>query len=136
MKIVYLLKVTSLEQEVLPRALAGLPQKRQEKVLSYVFEKDQRLSLGAGLLLDYWRRQQQIPLDAFTESDTGKPELTAQFSLFFNLSHAGEFVFFAAASQPIEVYIEKIAPNFLEITVEQLFKSDKSTGNIKLGSAY
>lgn len=134
MLVVYLLNVTSLEQEMFPKALASLPKIRQEKVLSYVFEKDQRLSLGAGLLLEFWRRQQQIPLDGFTESDRGKPELSAQFPFFFNLSHAEEYVLFAASSHPIGVDIEKIASNFLEIAEAYFTKQEQrqifSTENI------
>lgn len=120
---VYLFKVTSLKQGIFPRALSTLPKKRQEKVLSYVFEKDRRLSLGAGLLLDFWRRQHQIPLEVFTLSDSGKPELPSHIPHCFNLSHSGEFVFFAADSRPIGVDIEKIAPDFLDIA-ENYFTKD------------
>lgn len=125
MPTVYLFNVTPLKQELFPSALSRLPQKRQEKVLSYVFDRDRRLSLGAGLLLEYWRKQQQIPLDAFTLSDSGKPELSAHIPHFFNLSHGGDFVLFGTASHPIGVDIEKIVPDFLDIAENYFTKKER-----------
>lgn len=121
----YLCNITHLKQEIFPKAMEFLPPERQKKALSYVFEGDRQRSVGAGLLLEFWRRAQKIPLDAFTQSDSGKPQLSPQIPLSFNLSHSGDFVLFAGDSQQIGVDIEKIAPNFLDVAENYFTKAEQ-----------
>ncbi|MFI3175335.1 MAG: 4'-phosphopantetheinyl transferase superfamily protein [Bacillota bacterium] len=112
----YLLDTNELKNpELFQRALATVDGKRRKKVESYLFGKDQRLSLGAGLLLAYFMKQHEIPEKDMVISETGKPEVSPSFSLYFNVSHAGEFVLFCSGSHPLGIDIEQIQPDYLSI---------------------
>lgn len=123
----YLLQTKELKNpDMFQKALKTVDSERQKKVESYVFGKDQRLSLGAGLLLAYFRKQHQIPEKDIVISKTGKPELSPSFSLYFNISHAGEYVLFCSGSQPLGIDIEEIQPDYLSIAENFFTKEEQN----------
>lgn len=106
---VYTADVGTLPEDT-DRLLAKLPTYRREKIARLRFEKDRRLSLGAGLLL------QRALCDAgFCEADEapqigkhGKPFFPAYPEFHFNLSHSGTQVLCAVAVTEVGCDVEKI----------------------------
>ena len=88
------------------QALASLPwEERREKILRYRFEKDRRLSLGAGLLAAYALREAGAEDLALQTGEYGKPELLFYPNIRFNLSHSGTLAVCAVSDRPVVVYV-------------------------------
>ena len=92
-------------------AIAQISQHRRAKALAYRFERDRRLSLLAGLLLDELLREHGLrECDmAYDESELGKPVFSAHPELQFSLAHGGEMAVAALAEQPVGVDVERLA---------------------------
>lgn len=101
--------------KIYQKAMGIVDETRRNKVDAYVFDRDRRLSLGAGLLIAYFRKQHQISEADLLISETGKPEIAPCFSLHFNISHAGQYVLFCAENQPVGVDIEQIQSDYLSV---------------------
>ena len=106
----YILDTKIFSDERLYRLLfSKMPAYRQEKVRNFIFEKDRRLSLGAGVLLAYGLscrgifEHQEVLL-----GDKGKPYLSD--SLFYNISHSGSKVVCSFSDEEVGVDIEQILP--------------------------
>lgn len=91
-------------------AYAELSDERKQKTDAFRFEKDKLLSVGAGRLLQKTLTDFGVAPEKqqFTRDKNGKPVLTAQNGVFFNLSHAGTYVLCAAANAPVGCDIEDI----------------------------
>lgn len=91
-------------------ALAHVSGYRREKVRAYRFERDRRLSLLAGLLLDELLRERGLRERdmAYAEGDQGKPSFTEYPELHFSLAHSGEVAVAALADVPIGVDVERL----------------------------
>ncbi len=83
-----------------------LPAYRQLKIQRMRFEKDKKLSYGAGILTKYLFLENEINESSITINTSGKPE-TSDF--YFNLSHSGDYVVCAIGSAGLGCDIEKIA---------------------------
>lgn len=89
---VYMMRVDdALTDQEENELLHRLSQTRQEKIKKLRYQADKRLSLGAGLLLDYGLRffgirEQQ---ETFGTIGNGKPCLLHHPQIQFNLSHSG-----------------------------------------------
>ena len=97
--------VTPLENESLFRkAYSRIDSYRQKRVDRYAKEEDQRLALGAGLLLSFLRKKEGIeaPLDY---NEHGKAYFEGN-PLYFNLSHSGSYVALAYDKLDLGVDIE------------------------------
>ena len=105
---VYMMRVdtplTPDEEETLKSRLSKA---RQEKIQKLRFPADKRLSLGAGLLLDYGLRRYGLSerTELFGTVENGKPCLVHHPEIQFNLSHSGSMVMavFSAASVGCDV---------------------------------
>lgn len=105
--IVYILH-TSLVKKHFSYVENYVSEKRREKALRYVNEKDQLLSFGAGYLIKKYLPDEEM---LFTES--GKPYL--KNGPFFNVSHSGEYVVLAIhPSLDVGIDIERIDPHKVE----------------------
>ncbi len=108
LKKLYLLDVNIFEdQEVYAQAYAGMDAGRRKKIDAYRFDKDKRLSLGAGFLL-----QKALGDIGISEYEIGygkreKPYLIGHENIFFNLSHSGNMAAFGISDREIGVDIEK-----------------------------
>lgn len=85
-----------------------MPKYRRDKINSFKFEKDKKLSLGAGILL--YRTIEKNALDpktvvCFTED--GKPYFSPDNNIKFNLSHSGEIVMYSFSDIEVGCDIEK-----------------------------
>ena len=106
---VYMMRVdaplTSENEEMLKSRLS---ETRQEKIRKLRFEADKRLSLGAGLLLDYGLRRYGLRerTETFATIENGKPCLVHHPEIQFNLSHSGSMVMAAFSSCPVGCDVE------------------------------
>ena len=66
-----------------------LPDARREKLASLRHPGARRLSLGAGLLLNYALRSEGLPPTEYAVTEHGKPFFPALPDFCFNLSHSG-----------------------------------------------
>ncbi len=92
---VYMMSVNSpltpSEEEDLRKRLS---EERQNKIDKLRFEADKRLSLGAGILLDYGLKRYGLRerSEEFAKIENGKPVLKNHPDIQFNLSHSGDMV--------------------------------------------
>ena len=93
---------TSLVKDNFSFLVDFVDQKRKEKALKFLHEKDQLLSLGAGFLL-----RACLPVGEIKMNETGKPYL--EEGPFFNISHSGEYSVLAIhQDREVGVDIEEI----------------------------
>ncbi len=100
-----------------------LPQIRRDKADGYLFEKDRRLSLGAGYLLalalkGYGKTEADVRYDP-----NGKPYIP---DIFFNLSHSGEIACIATADGEVGVDVEKISEKRLNSPERIISESERA----------
>lgn len=94
-------------------SLGNVSAHRRRKALAFRFEKDRRLSLLAGLLLDdllqeHGLRERDM---AYVENEHGKPALSAPVDWHFSLAHSHEMAVAALSSNPVGVDVEHL-PSF------------------------
>ena len=108
---------TLSEKEDFEIAFTRMPKNRQEKILRQKFQQDQKLSLGAGILMEQWLYSKGILYNdvKLKIGEHGKAEFVDFKDMYFNLSHSGKFVVLATATSPIGVDIERIRGNCLRI---------------------
>lgn len=87
-----------------------MSRERQRKVDSFLFGKDKRLSLGAGILMDrglsaYGLCEREA---AVSYGENGKPYLVQYPHIHFNLSHAGSMAFAVFAGVEAGCDIERV----------------------------
>lgn len=89
--------------------LTKMPAYRQQKVRSFIFVKDRRLALAAGVLLAYGL--QDLGMSGHRDvlfGENGKPYLAD--SLHFNISHSGSKAVCSFSDHDVGVDIEQILP--------------------------
>lgn len=86
-----------------------LSQTRQGKIARLRYKADQRLSLGAGLLLDQGLMRYGLSerTECFGTVENGKPCLLHYPEIQFNLSHSGVMVMAAFSSCPVGCDVER-----------------------------
>lgn len=95
-------------------------EERKIKVLKFVQEKDQLLSLGAGYLI-----KKNLPLEDIVVSRGGKPYIKG--GPFFNISHSGEYVIMVVhKTREVGVDIERINESKLDAIKYVLSDKEKS----------
>ena len=107
---VYIADATVLKDEQLYRRLyTGLDVSRRAKADRFRFEKDKRLSVAAGALLQYALQMENVREPSFDVTSNGKPYLVGEESLHFNLSHSEGMVMCAIAEKEVGCDVEKKA---------------------------
>ena len=107
---VYTADATVLKDEQLYRRLyTGLDVSRRAKADRFRFEKDMRLSVAAGALLQYALQMENVREPSFDVTSNGKPYLAGEESLYFNLSHSEGMVMCAIAEKEVGCDVEKKA---------------------------
>ncbi len=99
---------------------------RKAKIDRYIFGKDKRLSLGAGILLRLGLCESGINADEaeFQIGENGKPYLSENYNVFFNLSHSDEMVMCVIADNEVGCDIEKINDIDLDIAKNYFYSSE------------
>ena len=101
-----------------------MDEERQRKIEGFRFEKDRRLSLGAGILLKKALENEGIADARLSLTERGKPYLAHYPDLFFNLSHSGRKVLCAVGHIPVGCDIEEIGEAPLQI-VPRIFSEEE-----------
>lgn len=114
----YFINVDVYNDDILfHKRLSELSSYRREKTLCYRFRKDQNLSIGVGMLVDYCLQMFGIrEKDAkYIFGKNGKPEfecINADFArmknVHFNVSHSGSIAICSWGDIPVGVDIEKV----------------------------
>ncbi len=102
--------------------IKNLPSYRKEKANRYVFDKDKKLSLAAGILLEEGLNKLLVKTEereiAYLEQ--GKPYLKNRPDIHFSLSHSMEIAIAAFSDKEIGCDIEKIK-TYNEIVMNRCF---------------
>lgn len=84
-----------------------MPRDRREKVESFRFDKDKKLSLGAGILLYLGLKELGLKNSEIVYNKNDKPYLKNN-EIFFNISHSENIVICAFSDKEIGADVEKI----------------------------
>lgn len=95
------------DEELFKRAYDLQPQYRKDKIDRMKYDKDRRLSLGAGYLLVRALEEHGIDTSDINVSDEGKPALRGYPDIHFNLSHSGDKAMCIIGSRPCGCDIER-----------------------------
>lgn len=113
---VYTANAEQLKDLELFHALYGhVTAQRREKVDRMRFDKDRRLSLGAGALLEAALIREGVSDLTMTTEGNDKPCLVQSRGIHFNLSHAGTRVMCAVSDAEIGCDVEEIRDIDMEI---------------------
>lgn len=107
----YLFKeIGQLPDDFINTCSSFLPQWRLEKMMSYHFRVDRKLSALGYLLLVYGLKNEGLfhSLPEFGYNDGGKPYLTNYKGVFFNISHCRESVICCISDREVGVDIETV----------------------------
>lgn len=106
----YIADASSLKDEVLYRKLyRSLDAARRTKADWFLFSKDKRLCVGAGVLLMHALQEENIMDFSIALHANGKPYLVGVQNLYFNLSHSEDMVMCVISDQEAGCDVEKIA---------------------------
>lgn len=83
---------------------------RRQKIDTLRFQKDRRLSLAAGYLLEQGLQELGVEEYEIQYGEYGKPYLKNIPDLHFSLSHSGHFAVCVFYHQPVGVDIQQICP--------------------------
>lgn len=112
--------------EIKESQISNLPSYRIEKANRYLFEKDKKLSLAAGILLE--EGFNHLSLNSKEREvgylEHGKPYLINRPDIHFNLSHSGDIAIAVFSKKEIGCDIEKIK-NYNESIVNRCFSSEE-----------
>ena len=128
----YAFRVTPLESPALfDAACAAVSPVRREKALCFRHAADQRLSLGAGLLLLHALREsgQETPSGEPDFGSEGKPYFPGS-ALRFNLSHSGDWALCAVAPFDVGCDVECIRP--IDLGLSRRFHPDETAALLTL----
>lgn len=94
--------------QLFEKALCSLAWKqRAEKVKSYRFDKDKRLCLGAGLLVQHMLLQAGVSDMQICETELGKPYLSNHSDIHLSISHDGTIALCALADTQVGADVQK-----------------------------
>lgn len=95
--------------------------KRREKILRYYKSEDRKRSLGAGIIIEQILKENGLSEDHLKYSENGKPVAD---NLFFNVSHAGDYVVGVSSDCDVGCDIEKIMDAPIEIAEHYFNQSE------------
>ena len=97
------------DEQLYRRLYTGLDVSRRAKADRFRFEKDKRLSVAAGALLQYALQMENVRGPSIDVAPNGKPYLAGEERLYFNLSHSEGMVMCAIAEKEVGCDVEKKA---------------------------
>lgn len=127
-------EIEKLDEKYLPRNLARLSQERRDKVFSYCFQLDKKLSAAAYLLLRL-ALEENYGIDepvVFSYGNHGKPYLRDYPRIHFNLSHCKNAVACVLSAGEIGVDVQEIIP--VSDTVARSVLTQKEYAEFKISS--
>ena len=102
----------------------GVSSDRKAKTDRMVFDKDKKLSLGAGALLEYVLAAHGVTDLTFTTEHNKKPRLANEDGIKFNISHSGTKVICAVSDNDIGCDVEQITDIDMEIAKRFFFAEE------------
>ena len=109
----------------LAKACQYLSDKRKEKVNSFRFDKDKKLSAGAYLLLMKLLDEENIAHPTFETGEYGKAYISDCEDIYFNLSHSEKLVACAISDREVGVDVEYNDPKIdLNIAQHYFFNTE------------
>lgn len=111
---VYIIYTHFLENDkVFDEIYRSVPEYRREKVDSFRFIKDKRLSLAAGYLLSHALKKRGLNESEliYSVTENGHPFFSNAEDLHFSISHSGEMAMCIVSDTPVGCDVEKIAGN-------------------------
>lgn len=120
-------------QDLFEEKLQELSTQRKEKILSYKYDSDRRLSLGAGILLDEglrklgYREKQLI----YSVNEQGKPYYKELPQFYFNLSHSGHYAVAVFSDMPVGIDIEEKKEDKIRLGIARRFFHEKEYSLLK-----
>ncbi len=104
----YTLDVSCFEdKDFFSRWYDRVDRQRQEKIDAFKPDGSKRLSLGAGVLLEYALKEIGIDKFDLIYGPQGKPSISGHGDVFFNLSHSGTVAVIGISDREIGVDIEE-----------------------------
>ena len=97
-----------------------MPEHRRKKIDNFRFDKDKRLSLGAGILLFNGLYRYGAEYTEPEYSEHGKPYLKEYRNIHFNISHSGNIAVCAMSDKELGSDIEK-TKHFSETLIDHVF---------------
>ena len=94
---------------------------RRKKILRYYMSEDRKRSLGAGIIIEQILNENGLSEGHLKYSENGKPVAD---NLFFNVSHAGDYVVGVSSDCDVGCDIEKIIDAPLEIAEHYFNRSE------------
>ena len=94
---------------------------RRKEILRYYRPKDRKRSLGAGIIIEQILKENGLSEDHLKYSENGKPVAD---NLFFNVSHAGDYVVGVSSDCDVGCDIEKIIDAPIEIAEHYFNQSE------------
>ena len=121
-----------VQPEAFEVALNGVSPYRREKVLAFRFDKDRRLSLLAGLLLDELLRDRGLSERGmhYEVDALGKPRFREFDNLHFSLAHSGIVAAAALGEHPVGVDVECLSGFPNDITDPYTWTAMESVGKL------
>lgn len=108
------------DPDVFGRAFDRMPPERQKKILAFRFEKDRRLSLCAGILLEEALRRADVRHARIAAGTYGKPFLADRADIHFNLTHSGQIAAIAVSDRPVGIDAER-CQHFEDVLLQRVF---------------
>lgn len=127
MNVLYLDVDCLKDQDLFKEKLQEMSSQRKEKILSYKYDSDRRLSLGAGILLDEglkklgYREKYLI----YSVNKQGKPYYRELPQFYFNLSHSGHYAVAVFSDMPVGVDIEEKKFDKMRLGIAKRFFHEK-----------
>ena len=117
MKVYYADTDTLTDKDIYLSWLSRMPEERREKIEKFRFEKDRRLSLGAGILLYQALKEEGIDYSAVKigRGKNEKPFLTDFPEIHFNLSHSDSRVMCVTGDTSVGCDVQKKKESDLRI---------------------
>ena len=110
---VYVTDIKNLPDPLeVPESMYGLSEKRKEKIRRYMYSKDRKQSLGAGLLLNKVLSLHGVLGTNVVYGENGKPKIPG---ICFNLSHSEDMVICTVSKKPVGCDVEKVKEINLKI---------------------
>ena len=94
---------------------------RRKKILRYYMSEDRKRSLGAGIIIEQILNENGLSEGHLKYSENGKPVAD---NLFFNVSHAGDYVVGVLSDCEVGCDIEKNANAPLEVAEHYFYHSE------------
>lgn len=118
--------------EAFSAALPLVSEHRRAKVLSFRFERDQRTSLLAGLLLDELLLERGLHERdmSYKVSELGKPTFADRADLHFSLAHSAGMAVAALSDAPLGVDVENLSSFPYDIAEPYAWTEMESVGKL------